>query len=341
MRCDADILVAGGGPAGLATAILARQAGFDVVVAEPRSAPIDKACGEGLMPAALAALARLGVEPAGRPFEGITYVAGTRRVDARFRHGPGRGVRRTVLHDALHERAVEAGVKMLDGRITAVEQHAESVRAGGLTARWLVAADGLHSPLRTTLGLQRTTRSPARWGLRAHHHLAPWSDTVEVHWAAHSEAYVTPVADDLVGIAVLTSQPGPYAEQLAAFPALAARVQDEPATTVRGAGPLRQNVRRRVAGRALLVGDAAGYVDALTGEGIAVALHSAEALVRCLVDDRPEDYEREWRRLSRTYRVLTHALLLAANRRVLRPTIVPAAAALPRVFTAIVDRLGG
>ena len=341
MHCDADVLIAGGGPAGLATAILARQAGFDAIVAEPRSAPIDKACGEGLMPAALAALARLDIDPQGRAFRGITYVAGQRRVEAPFRNGTGRGVRRTVLHDALHERAVAVGVQLIDERITAAEQIGDGVRAGGLTARWLVAADGLHSPLRTALGLQRPTRHAPRWGLRAHHAIAPWSDTVEVHWAAHSEAYVTPVADDLVGIAVLTSKQAPYAEQLAAFPALAARVQDETATTVRGAGPLRQNVHSRVAGRVLLVGDAAGYVDALTGEGIAVALHSAEALVRCLVAGRPEDYEREWLHLSRSYRVLTHGLLFAAHRRLLRPTIVPAAAALPRVFARIVHQLGG
>ena len=62
---DTDVLIAGGGPAGLASAINARQQGLSVIVAEPRDNPIDKACGEGLMPGGLAALAALGVDPGG------------------------------------------------------------------------------------------------------------------------------------------------------------------------------------------------------------------------------------------------------------------------------------
>ena len=71
-----------------------------------------------------------------------------------------------------------------------------------------------------------------------------------------------------------------------------------PASGVRGAGPLRQRTTRRVAGRALLVGDAAGYVDALTGEGLSVGLACARELVRCVVAGRPQEYERAWRRAT-------------------------------------------
>ncbi len=74
------------------------------------------------------------------------------------------------------------------------------------------------------------------------------------------------------------------------------------------AGPLRQKVRSRVAGRVLLAGDAAGYVDALTGEGLGIAFGGAELLVGCVVADRPGDYDRQWRRMSRRYRLLTAAL---------------------------------
>jgi flavin-dependent dehydrogenase len=89
----------------------------------------------------------------------------------------------------------------------------------------------------------------------------------------------------------------------------------------------------------LLVGDAAGYVDALTGEGIAVALRTSAELVDCVAADRPENYEAAWRRVSWECRALTASLLWARNRSLLAPRIVPAAAALPGVYGAIVNRL--
>jgi flavin-dependent dehydrogenase len=89
----------------------------------------------------------------------------------------------------------------------------------------------------------------------------------------------------------------------------------------------------------MLVGDAAGYVDALTGEGIAVALRTSAELVRCVQEDRPEDYEAAWRRVSWECRLLTGSLLWARNRSLLGSRIVPAAALLPGVYGRIVNRL--
>ncbi|MBX6168321.1 MAG: FAD-dependent monooxygenase, partial [Thermobispora bispora] len=280
-----DVLVAGGGPAGLATAIHAALAGMETVVVEPRPGPIDKACGEGLMPTGAAALADLGVAaPEGRPFRGIRYVDGRHRVQAEFRDGPGLGVRRTALHAALARRARDLGVRVVSGRVAEIRTVGEAVRArltagpepggpvsagpgfdgpvpGGrrpdgpeLRARWLVAADGLHSPIRARLGLGLPSGGPRRYGLRRHYRVAPWTDFVEVHWAPGGEAYVTPVADDLVGVAVLSSERRPYDEHLARFPGLLARLDGPPVTPVRGAGPLRQRVRRRVAGRGGVLG---------------------------------------------------------------------------------------
>ncbi|MDF2704783.1 MAG: monooxygenase [Nonomuraea muscovyensis] len=350
-----DVLVAGGGPAGLATAIHAALAGMEAVVVEPRTGPVDKACGEGLMPGGVAALAAMGVHPAGRPLRGIHYLDGRHQARAAFGHADGRGVRRTVLHAALARRAAELGVTTVAGRVREVRQDRDGVVAAGLRARWLVAADGLHSPARRSLGLDLPDRGPRRYGLRAHFRLAPWTDFVEVHWSGDGgEAYVTPVADDLVGVAILTSRRRPYPEHLAAFPALLARLAGvgagdgtapgmeggtDPVTVVLGAGPLRRRVRARVAGRILLVGDAAGYTDALTGEGVSLAVRCAEALVGCLRRDRPQDYERAWRRLSRTHRLLTGALLLAAHRPATARLVVPAAQRMPALFTSVVRAL--
>jgi flavin-dependent dehydrogenase len=339
-----DVLVAGGGPAGLATAVRASLAGLEAVVVEPRAGPIDKACGEGVMPAGVAALRALGVGIQGRELHGIRYLDGDHCAEARFRVGTGLGVRRTVLHAALHRRARELGVQLIDSKIGTVRQSsdaitADTVTAGSLTARWLIAADGLHSPLRRSLGLDLPARGPARYGLRRHYRCAPWTDFVEVHWSRHGEAYVTPVGDDLVGVAILSRSRLGYDAHLASFPTLATALRGPYASALRGAGPLRQRVRRRVAGRVLLVGDAAGYVDALTGEGIALALGTADAAVRCLLAGRPADYERAWARLTRRHRLLTGALLTAGSSSRTARLIVPAAARMPSVFTAAVHAL--
>jgi flavin-dependent dehydrogenase len=337
-----DVLVVGGGPAGLATAIRCAQAGLAVTVAEPRPGPIDKACGEGVMPAAVARLRAIGVDPVGRPFRGIRYLDATHRADALFRDGHGLGVRRTALHTALTQRAAQLGFPILPVRVTDFVQHRDRVTAAGIEARYLVAADGLHSPIRRACDLDPPPARHPRFGLRRHYRMAPWADLVEVYWAEATEAYVTPVADDLVGVAVLGNSRDDFDSRLAAFPALRERLAAaEPAGAVRGAGPLRQDVRRRVCASVLLVGDASGYIDALTGEGISVALAQAAALAECLRAGRAADYERAWRRVSRKSRLLTGGLLWSRHRPLLASRIVGAAERLPGLFTTIVNQVGG
>lgn len=358
-----DLLVAGAGPVGMGVAIEAALAGLSVTVMDPRPGPIDKACGEGLMPSARTALARLGVEAQGREFHGIHYLTGDldssgtigRGAVARFRNGPGLGVRRTELSEALARRADELGVRRVvrSSPLPQVQEH--QVVCGQERATWFVAADGLHSPTRDGLGLNAfdptrpnsegrvVARRRPRYGLRRHYVLAPWTDLVEVYWSPDAEAYVTPVADDLVGVAVLCHGGRPYGEWLEAFPALRSRLDGaRPASAVRGSGPLRQKSTRRVhpSGHVLLAGDAAGYTDALTGEGISIGLAGARELVAALVAGRPRDYERAWRRTTRRYRVLTGGLLAVTERPVLRRALVPAARRLPPVFTLIVNQLG-
>lgn len=334
---DADLLVVGGGPAGLATALHARRAGLSVIVIEPRAAPVDKACGEGLMPGGLAALQDLGVDPAGLPLRGIAYVDGTRRAEAEFRGGPGRGVRRIELHRCMAERAREAGTAFVSARVAELGQDAQGVHANGIRARWMVAADGLHSPVRRRLGVDARPGSPRRYGVRRHFGTQAWSEFVEVWWSPAAEAYVTPVSDGVVGVAILG---GGGRAGLESFPGLARRLEGAPVLgPVRGAGPLRQVVSGRVRGRVLLVGDAAGYEDALTGEGISLAVRQAGAAVSALVAGKPALYEASWRRITREYRWLTRGLVLATVSLAARRVIVPLSATLPGVFGAIVNRL--
>jgi flavin-dependent dehydrogenase len=341
---DVDVVVAGGGPVGLACAIEAARRGLSVTVVEPRPGPVDKACGEGLMPGAVAALDRLGVQPSGMPFRGISYVAGRATARHAFRSGPGLGVRRTELHQALSRGADELGVGRLAAKVEEVSQDDGSVRVAGLTASWLLACDGLHSTVRRRLGLDPPP-VPAhvrRYGLRRHAAVAPWSDYVEVHWSPLAEAYVTPVAPDLVGVALLTSTSAPYDVLLAQVPTLRSRLDGVTwATPVRGCGPLHQPVARRRAGRVLLVGDAAGYVDALTGEGIRTGLACAEAAVAAVAAGRPAAYEADWRRLTRSYRILTRGLLASTRPQLVRRHVAGAAQRLPAVFGLAVEALAG
>jgi flavin-dependent dehydrogenase len=342
-----DALIVGGGPVGLATAILARESGLRVVVAEPRPGPVDKACGEGLMPPAVARLTRLGVRlDDGHPLAGIRYRTETKSADAPFSHGEGRGVRRTALHRALAERAEAVGVEVVPRRVLEFAQKEDCVEALGMRARYLIAADGLHSGVRRTCGLDPAPPRNPRFGLRRHYRVPPWTAFVEVHWAAVSEAYVTPLGPELVGVAILgPARTGGFDARLAAFPQLARRLAgargEGDGARDRGAGPLRQDVRARVHGRVLLVGDASGYVDALTGEGVSVGLAQAEVLVESLLRDDPGGYERRWRRVSRRPRLLTEALVRARSHPVAARGLVPAAAALPRVFTKAVNLVAG
>jgi len=340
---DADVLIAGGGPIGLATALELHARRLTTVVLEPRVGTIDKACGEGLMPGALAALGRLGVDPAGHPLRGIRYQDARRTVTHRYRSAPGRGVRRTVLHDALRARAAEVGVETRALRLEDIVQGVDHVEAGGMRARWLIGADGLHSTVRTLVELDRPTRTPRRdgrrFGLRQHFAVAPWSDLVEVTYLPEAELYVTPVDDTTVGVAMLAPRPLDLAATIAQAPELSERLSGaDEASTVRGAGALRQRTRARTSGRVALVGDASGYVDALTGEGLRVGLAQAQVLAECLAAGSLAGYERAWARSTRDFRVLTAGLLAAATSPA-RGLIVPAAAALPRVFGAVVERL--
>jgi flavin-dependent dehydrogenase len=343
VQADVDIVVAGGGPVGLAVAIEARLLGMSVVVCEPRPAPVDKACGEGLMPGAVRALERLGVQPAGRAFAGIRYVDDVRAAEHRFRSGPGLGVRRTVLHDAMTRRASELGVETVPVAVREPAHDSMGVTVvRELRGRWLLACDGLNSGLRRSMGLTRPTGGVRRYGVRRHFQVEPWSEFVEVHWTSQAELYVTPVADDLVGVAVLAERGVDFDAVLASAVGVAVPLANaNVASSLRGAGPLHQRTFRRVAGRVMLVGDAAGYVDALTGEGIALGLAQARAAVSAIAADDPLAYERAWPQLTRDYRVLTGCLLRAASRPALRRGIVPLAARLPRVYGAIVDRLAG
>lgn len=329
-----DVAIVGGGPVGLVAAIEARRSGLSALVLEQRAGIIDKACGEGLMPGALRILDRLGVDPEGMPITGITYAQGSQGITHRFAGSPGRGVRRLELHETLSARARELGVVFDRRRLETPEQVDE------LPADHILACDGLHSRVARMLGLALPEpRRRRRYGLRQHFRVAPWSDNVEVYYGRTAEVYITPIAPDEIGVAVLGPQHTSFAAAVGDFPSLAVRLGDAaPSSSLRGAGPFRQRTRARTLGRVMLVGDASGYVDAITGEGLRVGFAQAAAAVGCIARGEPQAYEREWGAVTRGFRVTTTALVAVATSP-LRGGIVPLARLLPSRFGAVVDSL--
>lgn len=319
-----------------------------VIVLERGTLPNDKPCGEGLMPEGVRLMDAMGLEVRrSYSLHGIRYVdesAGS--VEARFVSGTGLGVRRQQLSMAMVSRARELGVQLREGTLVREVTHRRNgmvvdLDGESLCADYLVAADGLHSRLRRKAGLELTSkrRRLTRYGFRRHYRIRPWSRFVEVYWARGAEAYVTPVGDDEVGVALLWHEPAPtYEAMLSRFTPLQARLRDVPVTTrTKGAGPFRRAARRVHRGRLALVGDAAGYLDAITGEGVALGFASARALVRSLVSKGGlDDYERAHRRLRRGHTIVTELALLLAAHPWLRRQAIGAMSRRPKIFSQLV-----
>lgn len=339
---ETDLVVVGGGPAGLAAAIHARLAGMHVVLLDPARPPIDRACGEGLMPAGCSELEALGVSVAPSwtaPFAGIRYCDGDDAAVGRFPEGSGLGVRRTALHAALVARAEALGVELRWGVAARglAERGVETDR-GLVAARFVVGADGRNSPVRRWSELEHGRPRAGRAGVRRHYTLEPWSEFVEVHWGFGAEAYVTPAGPRRVGVAFLWSgKASTFDAMLSRFPALKARLAGaaQESRDMGGAG-FGAVPRRVVTERVALVGDAAGSVDPITGVGVTLALRQARALVATLAAGQPQRYATAHRRILGPSKVLAEVSLLLARHPRLRRGAIRALAADPDLFGRLV-----
>lgn len=346
---DFDLLIAGGGPVGLVTAIAARQRGLSAVVVERNAELPEKACGEGLMPGAVSVLEALGVELRDAvAFRGIRFVDGTQVAAAEFPAQSGRAIGRLGLMTALSERARAVGVVLLPGhtlRDFRYRRRVLSAEVSGaghlrtLSAQLLVGADGLRSGVRRRLGYELPPRRPLRFGLQRHYRCAPWTDWVEVHWHDRAEAYVTPLGGGEVGVALLShGTPASYDELLSGFPALQRSLAgSERSGRVRGAGPFEQRVRAVLAPGVALVGDAAGYLDAVSGEGLALGFRAAAALVERFATGELWRYPSDHARLCFTHHALTGLMLEIARRPGLRRAAIRYLGSRPELFS---DLLG-
>lgn len=312
---ETDVFVVGGGPAGLAAAIAARQKGFRVTVADAARPPIDKACGEGLMPDALAALRALGITPRPGdyfPFRGIRFLGAGVAVDAEFPGAFGLGFRRTRLHRLLVERASESGVSMLWGtRVKGIDAQGVSLEFGGVRCRWVIGADGQDSRVRRWAGLESYQRNTWRFGFRRHYLIPPWTDHMELYWGPGCQIYVTPSGPQEVCVASISADPMLRLDRvLPYFPDVVGRLKNAPlGSAERGGMTAVRSLSAVFRGKVALIGDASGSVDAITGEGLCLAFLQAAALAEALKNDDLSMYQAHHRRFLRRPMFMSELML--------------------------------
>jgi 2-polyprenyl-6-methoxyphenol hydroxylase-like FAD-dependent oxidoreductase len=358
-----DVFVVGGGPAGLATAIAARRRGLSVAVADGAVPPIDKSCGEGLMPDGVEALRELGItipEDEAYPFRGIRFVSDGARAEARFPHGTALGIRRTRLHSVLVDHAAACGVHMLwQAAVTGLHPEGALVAGELVRSRWVVGADGTSSRVRgwakldpreadanhldaprvDAPRLDAPRKKSQRFAFRRHYRVAPWTDFMELHWGRRCQVYVTPVGRQEVCVALISSNPKGrlrLEDALGEFPELCARLGNaEHASSERGAITVTRRLRRVYRGRTVLVGDASGGVDAITGQGICLGFREAALLGDCLASGDLARYQRGHRTLLRRPARMARLMLFMAKHARLRQRTMQVFQSGPRSFAGM------
>ena len=324
----------------MAAAIALRQKGMDVVVADALRPPIDKACGEGLMPDAQRHLAALGIHVSrsdGSLFEGITFLSESATVSAQFPSGAGIGVRRLRLHALLVERCQELGVRLAWG--SRIDPRGKQWLLDGepCSYRYAVGADGQSSRVRQTLGLGEGKILSRRYGARCHYRVQPWSRMVEVHWGDLGQAYITPVGPEEVCVATVARSPEMKIDAvLASMPTLRARLAGaDELSRMRGALTTTRRLARVTHDNVALVGDASGSADAITGEGIALSFRQARLLADAVSVDDLAGYEAGHPAILRLPHLMSRVMLSMDRRPWLRARAMGLLSAHPQIFAQL------
>ncbi len=311
-----EVLIVGAGPAGIVAAIAARRQGLQVTVLDARNPPIDKPCGEGILPQGVFALASLGISIPSEcafPFRGIRFVDSEHSARAIFDGATGFSVRRVKLHQLLVTHAIEAGVRFRWGsRVTRIDEHAVTSTDQKFSYRWLIGADGQNSPVRKWAGLDSPPVRGKRFGFCSHFRVRPWSDVAEVHWAHGCQLFITPMIGQEVGVAVISRDPSLRLDSvLSRFPEIAEKLRGATVTTRELGDTTRLRILPAVArGRVALVGDASGTVDAVTGHGLSLSFRQAIQLAKAMQHGDLAYYQDAHKRIATVAVTMTRLMLL-------------------------------
>lgn len=339
----ADVLVVGAGPAGIAAAIAASLKGFRVTVADPRKPPIDKPCGEGLLPEAVFALRELGIDlhsGLAFPLSSIRFADDQFSATGALPRGGAFGMRRTSLHQLLLDRATEVGVSFLWGtRVSGLRQEGAIVGGKNFVSKWVIGADGHNSSVRKWAGLDSRRAIHSRFGFRRHFAVEPWTDAVEVHWAERCQMFVTPTARNEVCVAFLSSDSRLRLDSaLTFFPQVAKKLLGAKTTSTElGSVTAISGARAVCSGQVYLAGDSSFTVDGIAGQGMGLGFQQALALAEALERNDATQYASAHRRITMTPARVTKLLLEMNKRTWLRRKALRLFSGNPRIFARIVS----
>jgi menaquinone-9 beta-reductase len=330
---DCEVLVVGAGPAGSATAAALARAGRDVMLVELRAHPRPKACAEYASPRIAEELALLGLaDSAWRadalPLRGMRVIRGQDAVDMRYQDAsgprPAWGLDRKKFDAILAAHAVSCGARLMErtalddvqwrggmggtgGRAVGASLRTAEGRQT-VRCRWLIGADGARSRTAQRVGRERGMGRLRRLGLVAHYEGVPeLADHGEMHVAPDFYVGLAPLAGERlnVGMALpLDGERRPAEERFQAaidgIPAVANRLRGRRRLTpIRGVSPISHRVASPAGNGWMLVGDAAGFIDPFTGEGIYRALRSARAAAEALTSGEEEGAAQRYRTARR------------------------------------------